>query len=108
MGQHAWAGHVDTAGNIDAITPILTSKNFRKLNEGIWTQEQVSCEYGPPAEVTPVGLPASRQIVWSYRFKENSAWNSLMHIYFNPNSDQVTRHHPGPDPMFEQEHLGFL
>ncbi|HLR12639.1 MAG TPA: hypothetical protein VK104_03380 [Burkholderiaceae bacterium] len=107
MGQHAWGSNVDASGNIEGIEPILTSKNFRKLEQGTWTRDQVECEYGPPAEISPVGLPASRQIVWSYRFKENGAWNSLMHIYFDPGSDKVMRHHPGPDPMFERERFVF-
>ena len=49
MGQYAWAANVDEAGNIDRIEPILTNASFRKLGEGSWTQEQVHCEFGPPA-----------------------------------------------------------
>lgn len=107
MGQHAWGGTLDAAGNVEAVTPVLTSKNFKKLDSGVWTKAQVQCEYGPPAEISAVGLPASRQTVWSYRFKENGAWNSLMHLYFDPGSDRVTRHHPGPDPLFERERFVF-
>lgn len=108
MGQYAWAANVDEAGNIDRIEPILTNASFRKLGEGSWTQEQVHCEFGPPAEISPVGLPSVRQEVWSYRYKESGAWNSLMHIYFDPYTGKVTRFHSGPDPMYDRENFWFF
>jgi len=101
MGQYAWGANVDSAGNIDQIEPVLTNSSFRKLGEGSWNQEQVYCEFGPPAEIGPVGMPSVRQEVWSYRYKESGAWNSLMHIYFDPYTGKVTRFHSGPDPMFD-------
>jgi len=107
MGQVAWGANIDANGNIDQITQLLTNANFRKLDTGRWDSNKVSCEYGPPAEIAPVGLPASRQQVWSYRYKESGAWNSLMHVYFDPNTGVVTRHHPGPDPMYQREWFMF-
>ncbi len=107
LGQYAWGTHVDDQGNVDEVVPILTTENFRKLDEGTWDADQVRCEYGPPAETGPVGLPSVRQEVWSYRFKENGAWNSLMHVYFDPETGEVTRHHAGPDPLYERERFLF-
>ncbi|MFA5520899.1 MAG: hypothetical protein WCY98_07155 [Castellaniella sp.] len=100
-GQLAWGSNVDAAGRTERMEPLLTSERFRRLETGVWNKDSVRCEFGPPAEIGPVGLPASRQEVWSYRFKENHVWNSLMHIYFDPHTERVTRHHPGPDPMYE-------
>lgn len=107
MGQYAWGANIDGEGRIDQITPILTNAHFRKLDQGTWTQSQVQCEFGPPAEISEVGLPSVRQHVWSYRFKESGAWNSLMHVYFDINTGLVTRHHAGPDPMYERERFMF-
>ena len=61
------------------------------------------CEFGPPAEQGGVGLPSSIQIVWSYRYKQNGVWDSLMHVYFGTDGERVTRFHPGPDPMYERD-----
>src|SRR5690625_4439662 len=46
MGQYAWGANIDSAGNADQVTPLLTTQHFRKLDEGTWTQEQVHCEFG--------------------------------------------------------------
>lgn len=102
-GQYAWGANIDSAGNTDQVAPVLTNQHFRKLGEGSWNQEQVRCEFGPPAEISAVGLPSSRQHVWSYRYKESGAWNSLMHVYFDLYTGEVTRYHPGPDPLYERE-----
>lgn len=107
MGQYAWGANLDSAGNTDQVIPLLTTQHFRKLDEGSWNQEQVRCEFGPPAEIGSVGLPSSRQDVWSYRYKESGAWNSLMHVYFDLYTGEVTRYHSGPDPMYDRENFWF-
>lgn len=107
-GQYAWGANIDSAGNTDKVVPVLTNQNFRKLDQGSWNQEQVRCEYGLPAEIGSVGLPSSRQNVWSYRYKENGVWNSLMHVYFDIYTGEVTRYHPGPDPMYDRESFPFF
>lgn len=107
MGQYAWGANIDSAGNTDQVVPLLTNPYFRKLDEGSWNQEQVRCEFGPPAEITTVGLPSVRQDVWSYRYKEAGAWNSLMHVYFDIYTGEVTRYHSGPDPMYDRENILF-
>jgi hypothetical protein len=107
-GQYAWGAHVDSAGNIDKITPLLTDEHFKLLAQGTWTQQQVMCEFGPPAQVSTVGLPSSSQLVWSYRYREASAWNSLMYVYFGTDGAKVPRFHPGPDPMFDPQFPFFM
>lgn len=106
-GQYAWGANVDSAGNTDQVISLLTNQNFGKLDTGTWNQEQVRCEFGPPAEIGVVGLPSSRHDVWSYRYKESGAWNSLMHVYFDLYTGEVTRYHSGPDPMYNREDFWF-
>ncbi len=101
MGQYAWGTHVDGAGQIGRVTPLLTDAHFRILAKGTWTQDQVRCEFGPPAIIDSVGMPSVSQHVWSYRYRENGVWNSLMYVYFGHDGSHVTRFHPGPDPMYE-------
>ncbi len=103
FGQFAWGTDVDAQGRVGEISQLLTDQHFRKLGEGNWTPEQVLCEFGPPAEQGGVGLPSSIQIVWSYRYRQNDVWNSLMHVYFGQDGERVTRFHPGPDPMYDPD-----
>lgn len=107
FGQYAWGSTIDNAGNTDKVIPLFTAEQFGKLDKDSWNQEQVRCQFGPPAEIGSVGLPSSRQDVWSYRYKQSGAWNSLMYIYFDPYTGLVTRHHPGPDPMYDRERFWF-
>ncbi|MCC2595054.1 hypothetical protein LKR43_01740 [Pusillimonas sp. MFBS29] len=106
-GQYAWGTNVDAAGMTGRIEPILTDRHFDALAKGVWTPERVRCEFGPPAEITQVGLPSSRQIVWGYRYRQAGAWNSLMYVYFDKDGQTVTRFHPGPDPMYDRDNLWF-
>jgi len=101
MGQEAFGTNVGSDGRIDKIVPLLTDQHFSVLGQGTWTPQQVLCEFGPPAERDGVGLPGDIKIVWSYRYKQYGVWNSLMYVYFGTDGKQVTRFHPGPDPMFE-------
>lgn len=101
MGQYAWGTNVSPQGQIDQIYPVLTNENFAKLSTGRWTPDDLLCEFGRPAFIDEVGTPSVRQVVWNYRYRESSAWNSLMYVYMGPNGDAVTRFHPGPDPMYE-------
>lgn len=101
MGQFAWGADIGADGRVQRMDSVLTDAHFRQLGTGSWTAEQVRCEFGPPAVIDGVGLPNVRQMVWSYRYKENGVWNSLMYVYMGPQGDHVTGFHPGPDPMYD-------
>jgi len=103
LGQYAWASDVGPDGRTNGVQAILTDAYFERLREGTWTAGQVQCAFGPPALVREVGLPSVRQVVWSYRYKQSGVWNSLMHVYMGRDGDRVTRFHPGPDPMYDDE-----
>uniref|UniRef100_UPI003F655849 hypothetical protein n=1 Tax=Castellaniella ginsengisoli TaxID=546114 RepID=UPI003F655849 len=102
LGQYAWGATVDAQGRVQGVEPILTDAHFQILKQGVWTAEQVRCEFGPPAIIDTAGLPNVRQIVWSYRYKQDHTWNSLMYVFMGPDGRQVTKFHPGPDPMYER------
>ena len=100
LGQYAWATTVGPDERVGAVEQILSNAAFAEVKQGEWDHERLACMFGPPAEVSQVGLPSVRQEVWSYRYKQAGAWNSLMHIYFSEDG-RVTRLHPGPDPFYE-------
>ena len=67
------------------------------------TAQQVQCEFGPPADISGVGLPSVRETVWAYRYKQSGVWNSPMYVYMGRDGNLVTRFHPGPDPIYDED-----
>ena len=108
FGQYAWATEVDAQGSVGLVTQILDDRVFQQLAEGVWTPDQVMCTFGPPAEINSVGLPSVRKTVWSYRYKQYGAWNMLMNVFFDPETQLVVEYYPSPDPMFEYERWPFF
>jgi len=106
MGQYAWATTVTPDGRVGPVEQILTDTAFNHVKTGVWTRERLQCAFGPPAEVSVVGLPGARSLIWSYRYRQAGAWNSLMHFYLSDDG-RVIRMHPGPDPMYDPPELLF-
>lgn len=102
-GQYAYGANVFPAGIVERVDSVLTDSYFRRLDTGNWSRQDVICEFGPPAETERLGLGEKNALIWSYRYKQGNAWNSLMHVYFGGDGSQVTRYHPGPDPLYEVE-----
>ncbi len=98
MGQYAFGSFISKDGTIVAMKQLLTDAHFDMLAQGKWTDEQVLCEFGPPAE--KVGVGKDKEIVWSYRYKQSGTWNSLMYVFLGADGKQVTHFHPGPDPWY--------
>jgi hypothetical protein len=103
MGQYAWGANVGTDGRLDRVMPLLTDAHFKVLEAGDWGPDRVRCEFGPPAQIDQTGLGEKREVVWSYRYKENGVWNSLMYVYMSRDGSKVTHFHPGPDPMYDDD-----
>ncbi|HUH39938.1 MAG TPA: hypothetical protein VL024_03605 [Castellaniella sp.] len=103
FGQYAWGSDLDAQRRVIQIEPVLTDAHFKVLASGVWSPDQVRCEFGPPAQIDSVGLPSVRQIVWNYRYRQDGVWNSLMFVFFGNDGQQVTKFHPGPDPMYLQD-----
>lgn len=101
QGQYAWAMEFNAAGQLVKRDAVLTDASFARLGEGSWTPDAVRCAFGPPADIGWVGVPSQRVPVWSYRYRENDVWNSVMYVYFDASGEHVTHFNPGPDPRFE-------
>lgn len=103
MGQYAFGSNLAPDGSVVQVQNMLSDEQFSQLASGTWTPEMVRCMFGPPAIIDSVGLPSRREIVWSYRYKQAGVWNSLMYVYFGTDGKQVTRHHSGPDPLYDRD-----
>ena len=96
LGQYAYGSFISKEGNIVAMKQLLTDEHFAVLGKGKWTAQQVTCEFGPPANTDSVGK--GNEIVWAYRYKQSDVWASMMYVYMGADGKEVTHFHPGPDP----------
>lgn len=105
--QASWATNVAPDDTTSGVEQVLTDRGFGQLRTGEWNQERVRCTFGPPAEVGRVGVPGRTELVWSYAYRQDTVWNSLMHVHFD-NAGFVTRAYPGPDPAYDPDRFGIL
>jgi hypothetical protein len=95
-GQYAWGTNTTSQGTVVGLQQLLTDANFEKLASGQWTDKQVRCEFGEPANT--YGIAKGHEIVWAYRYKQEFVWDSMMYVYMGPQGNLVNRFHPAPDP----------
>ena len=95
-GQYAYGSFISKEGNVVAMKQLLTDAHFAMLSQGKWTAQQVTCEFGPPANTDSVAK--GNEIVWAYRYKQSDVWASMMYVYMGADGKEVTHFHPGPDP----------
>ena len=95
-GQYAWGTNTTKQGTVVGLQQLLTDAHFQVLASGRWTDKQVACEFGEPANKD--GISKGNEIVWAYRYKQEDVWNSMMYVYMGPQGNLVNRFHPAPDP----------
>lgn len=100
MGQQTWMARFTPDGHLRAFEQVLTGKSFATIKVGVATETDVLRAIGHPAERSYLALPDLA--VWSYRYKENDVWNSMMHVHFN-RAGVVKMMQNGPDPMYEEK-----
>ena len=96
MGHYAWGTDTTKDQKVIEIKQLLTDTHFEVLAQGTWSDKQVLCEFGPPANIE--GVAKGNEKVWAYRYMQFSTWYSLMYVYMGADGKQANRFHPGPDP----------
>ncbi len=96
-GVHAFVFGPD--GKLTVIEQALDTPVFARLKIGTSGKDEVLRTIGRPAERSYLALPQLE--VWSYRYKESGAWNSMMHLHFDK-SGVLRMMYSGPDPMYEE------
>jgi hypothetical protein len=99
MGQTTWMARIGPDGRLVSFEQVLTGEKFATLQIGRATKADVLRTIGRPAEHSRVMLHDYE--VWSYRYKENGVWNSMMHVHFDQ-AGIVRLMQNGPDPMYEE------
>lgn len=95
-GQFAWGTNTTPQGTVVGLQQLLTDAHFQVLATGSWNAQQVTCEFGEPAN--KYGVAKDNQIVWGYRYKQESVWPAMMYVYMGSDGNLVNRFHPAPDP----------
>lgn len=97
-GQQTFMARIGPDGRLISYEQVRTVQRFGqiKLNES--TKQDVLTIVGTPSEVTP--LPRRQLEVWSYRYRENEVWHSIMHVMFDQ-AGIVRGMENARDPMYD-------
>lgn len=79
---------------------VRTNKKFAQIRINQFTKQDVLKTVGHPSETEY--LPLIGQETWTYRYREDDIWHSMMHIFFDTNG-VVQRMENGPDPLYIPE-----
>lgn len=99
-GQQTHIARLDGNGNLISYEQVLTSQQFSTVVIGQTTKENILHRFSIPAETSYLSL--SKLEVWTYRYKENGVWDSMMHVHFDKNGI-VRKMLNGPDTWLEHE-----
>ncbi len=104
FGQYAYMARIGPDGRLISYEQVLTVEKFAtiKINES--NKSDVLKTVGRPSETSWLSLPQLE--VWSYRYRENDVWNSIMHIHFDQ-AGIVRKMENARDPLFEEDDFMF-
>lgn len=103
MGQTTWMAHFGPDGKLLNYEQVLTSEKFATIKIGQSRHDDVLRTLGRPAERSRVA--SHNYEVWSYRYKEAGAWNSMMHVHFDTQG-VVQQMLNSPDPAYDPRDRG--
>lgn len=99
-GQKTYMARIDPNGKVVSFEQVLTSQKFATIKVGEMKKSDVLRLIGAPSETSYLSLRDLE--VWSYPYKENDVWNSIMHVHFD--KDGIVRQMlNGPDLRFDPD-----
>lgn len=99
-GQATDMARFDGNGRLLSYEQVLTTEKFATIKPGVSTKMDVLRTVGHPSDTSY--LSRQQLEVWTYPYKEQGVWNSLMHIHFN-NNGVVNRLENGQDLRFDRD-----
>ncbi|HEV2612406.1 MAG TPA: hypothetical protein VGU61_19245 [Noviherbaspirillum sp.] len=99
-GQQTYMARIGPDGRVTSFEQVLTLQKFATITPGQANKKDVLHTIGAPSDTSYLSL--SDLEVWSYPYKENDVWNSLMHVHFDRNG-VVQKMMNGPDPRFDPD-----
>lgn len=97
-GQQTYIARLDAGKHLTSYEQVLTAQKFATVKVGTTSRDEILHTFGTPAETTYLSL--SDLTVWTYRYKENGVWDSMMHVHFDRNGI-VQKMMNGPDTWLE-------
>jgi len=94
-GQQTYMARISADGKLISYEQVLTAQKFAFIKINEFTKGDVLRMIGAPSETTYLTL--SQLGVWSYPYKENGTWDSMMHVHFD-HAGIVRKMLNGPDP----------
>jgi hypothetical protein len=105
-GQETYIARFGVDDKLISFEQVLTTAKFAALNVGSATKSDVLHAIGTPSDTSY--LPRVDLEVWSYPYKENGVWDSMMHVHFDKDGI-VRKMQNGPDPRRDPDaHWPFL
>lgn len=86
-GQQKFMIRLDTGHRLISCRQVLTTDEFDAIRVGKDNMQSVLLRVGQPAETDYLALKG--YTVWSYHYKEDGVWDSMMHIKFD--ADGIVR-----------------
>ncbi len=99
-GQAIDMARFDNNGRLVSYEQVLTAAKFATIKPNISNKTDVLRTIGHPSET--MYLSRLQLEVWTYPYKENGVWNSMMHVHFN-NNGTVNKMENGPDLRFDRD-----
>ena len=100
FGHKTYMARVGPNGKVISFEQVLTVQKFATLKVGEATKTDVLHTVGAPSEISY--LPRTDLEVWSYPYKENEVWNSIMHVHFD-RAGIIREMLNGPDLRFDPD-----
>jgi len=82
LGYYAFMVDLDPAGRVVRTRQVMTPQEFLRIQDNVWTQQNILFEFGPPARVDTVG--SWNGPVWQYRWYEPGQGPMFWYVYFDP------------------------
>ncbi|MYN45155.1 hypothetical protein GTP23_08780 [Pseudoduganella sp. FT93W] len=95
LGQSTYMATLGPDGRLISFEQVLTSEKFASVALKRDTKQNILARFGRPNDV--VHYASVEGDVWLYRYKEQRAWDSMMHVEFDRNG-VVQAMVNGPDP----------
>jgi len=94
-GQTTYMARLDASGRLVSYQQVLTVQQFGKIEVDRATKSDVLRLIGAPSDTSYLTL--TKREVWSYPYREQNVWDSMMHVQFD-DAGVVRMLQNGPDP----------
>ena len=82
-GQTTYMARLGPNRKLISYEQVLTNERFANISVGKASKDQVLRQVGSPSATSYLALKDLE--VWSYPYRENGVWNSVMHVHFDRN-----------------------